>query len=158
MANTQKPVGAGGYYSGANPIPTIQEFIENLDSSKNLRDKEIEETQKKPKGETQEVAQQQQPTTNDAHAPQLVAKRHQKLVTDPVTGKEVVIEHAKKDVVNDVRNPKLSVPNANLGKETVRQISAIISTLTEKDRHDRGHPVRGGVSVQPGHHGTTRPG
>jgi hypothetical protein len=127
MASAQKPVGAGGYYSGSNPIPTIQEFIENLDSSKNLRDKEIEEAQQKLKRETHEIAQQQQLTTNGSNAPQLVAKRHQKIVTDPVTGKEVVIEHAKRCVVSDVRNPKLSVPNANLGKETVRRSSPCVS-------------------------------
>jgi hypothetical protein len=117
MANPQKPVGAGGYYSGTNPIPTIQQFIENLDSSKNLRDQEIDEVQKGPPAQ-----QQQKTTTNGSNTPQLIAKKHQKIVTDPVSGKEVVIEHAKRGVVDDVRDPKLSIPNANLGKETVRRI------------------------------------
>ena len=124
MATAQKPVGAGGYYSGANPIPTIQEFIENLDSSKNIRDKEIDEAQKKQKAETEEAAQKHPPPTNGSNAPKLVAKRHQKIVSDPVTGNEVVIEHAKRSGVDDVRNPKLSVPNANLGKETTAMTEA----------------------------------
>lgn len=40
-------------------------------------------------------------------------------VTDPTTGKQVVIEDVSKAMVNQVENPQLSVPNANLQKETV---------------------------------------
>jgi hypothetical protein len=113
MANANQPVVAGGYYSGANPIPTVQEFIEKLDITKNERDKKIDAAEKKPKGEdvkkVQEHEQRQQQTTNRSSTPQLVAGRHQKIVTDPVTGKQVVIEHAKKEGVRDVRNPKVNI-------------------------------------------------
>jgi Ca2+-dependent lipid-binding protein len=49
---------------------------------------------------------------------QLGIKGTQKRVTDPTTGREVVIEDASKDMMKQVENPQLSVPNANLGKDT----------------------------------------
>jgi len=110
MSKANQPVAAGGYYSGDNPIPTIQEFIEKLDLTKNERDKKIDEDEKRLKGGDEKVQEHEhQQTTNGPSAPQLVAGRHQKIVTDPVTGKQVVIEHAKRDGIKDVRNPKVSV-------------------------------------------------
>lgn len=44
----------------------------------------------------------------------------QKTVTDPTTGRQVVIEDVGKSMLSQVENPTLSVPNANLDKETVR--------------------------------------
>ena len=41
-----------------------------------------------------------------------------KTVTDPTTRKDVQIEDVDKDFMKAVENPQLSVPNANLGKET----------------------------------------
>jgi hypothetical protein len=119
-AQKQPPTQAGkGFYSGANPIPTVSEFIQKLDIGKKERDEQLEKKQH----------QQQQPTTTDA-APQaqapsepLKAGKGQKVVTDPVTGQEVVIENAKKEHVAQADNPKLVVPNANLGKETVRRLT-----------------------------------
>jgi hypothetical protein len=108
MANANQAV-ASRYYSGANPVPTVKEFVEKLDITKNERDKKIDEDEKKQKGqetkELQERKHEQQQATQRSPTPQLVAGKHQKIVTDPVTGNEVVIEHAKKDVIKDVRSP-----------------------------------------------------
>lgn len=41
-----------------------------------------------------------------------------KTVHDPTTGKEVQIEDVDKNFMKAVENPQLSVPNANLGKDT----------------------------------------
>jgi hypothetical protein len=40
-------------------------------------------------------------------------------VTDPTTGREVVIADVNKDMINEVENPHIVVPNANLNKQTV---------------------------------------
>jgi hypothetical protein len=44
---------------------------------------------------------------------------NRRTVTDPTTGNQVVIEDVSKAMMNQVENPQLSVPNANLQKETV---------------------------------------
>ena len=110
----------GGHYSGANPVPTIKQFVEKLDVRKKDRDDQIDSDSKRP-GEHKES--------------KLQAKKGQTVVTDPVTGGEVAIETAKKSMVDGVHNPtvshrsqlsphvtnrtQLSVPNANLGKDSV---------------------------------------
>jgi hypothetical protein len=43
----------------------------------------------------------------------------EKTVTDPTTGREVVIADVNKDMIDEVENPHLIVPNANLNKPTV---------------------------------------
>lgn len=104
----------GGHYSGHNPIPTISQFIENLDKDKKSRDQNLEELNKPS-------------TTSDAH-PHVPTKGGvegtQKLVTDPTTGNKVIIEDVNKDTVKMAENPQLTVPNANLGKETVNILRA----------------------------------
>ncbi|KAI9753804.1 MAG: hypothetical protein M4579_004985 [Chaenotheca gracillima] len=95
----------GGHYSGANPIPNIQKFIEELDSDKKNRDKQIDEQSKSGGGGVR-------PHQNDN------TKHNRKTVTDPVTGKDVDIEDVDKSYMKAVDDPQLSVPNANLGKET----------------------------------------
>jgi hypothetical protein len=103
-AQKPAPTQAGrGFYSGANPIPTAHEFIEKFDIGKKQRDEELEKRQQQP----------QQPETTDA-APQaqapaepLKAGKGQKIVTDPVTGSEVVIENATKGGFRDADNPKV---------------------------------------------------
>lgn len=109
MADGQQTA-PGGYYSGKNRIPTIGQFIERLDKDKSDRDKQIDaqrKTQKQGGGEVQ---------AHHNEAPR--AKSGQKTVTDPTTGKQVVIEDVDKDMMENAKNPVLSVPNANLGKDT----------------------------------------
>ena len=135
MAQQQAP---GGHYSGHNPIPTVRQFVENLDRDKKHRDKEIDERAKAANGNTQTGAAPTTPTragkqTSAANTPKSPAqdgvedhklqKRTvegtEKTVTDPTTGREVVISDVGKDMVDEVENPHLIVPNANLNKPTV---------------------------------------
>jgi hypothetical protein len=97
----------GGYYSSTNKIPTVQKFIENLDKGKKDRDKQIDEAQKRK-------AQ----SGVEAHRPNPKGK-NQREATDPVTGRDVVIEDATSAMYKHVTDPLLSVPNANLGKDSV---------------------------------------
>lgn len=105
MAEAQTTV-PGAHYSGTNKIPTIHKFLENLDRDKKHRDAEIEEQ----KG----IAEQEKNDTTTAaatisgvtpHQNALPQKEGQKTVTDPVTGKDVVIEDAHKDNLDLVDNP-----------------------------------------------------
>lgn len=90
MAQQQK---TGKPWSGANPIPNIQQFVEKLDKNKAERDRQIDEQNKL--GQNDQVA----PHMSEARKPK------GKTVTDPVTGKEVVIEDVGKEFMKGVKNP-----------------------------------------------------
>jgi hypothetical protein len=109
----QQQTAPGGYYSNTNKIPTVQKFIENLDKGKHDRDKQIDEASK------------QKSQTTQSHKPNPKGK-NQREATDPVTGKNVIIEDSTKEMYKHVTDPQLSVPNANLGKDTVRDKRAML--------------------------------
>ena len=85
---SSKPWGA------SNPIPNIQEFVGRLDKDKAARDKAIDAQNGQAAGNTQVTAHQNQ-------APQAQGKT----VTDPVTGKQVVIADVGKEYMKNVDNP-----------------------------------------------------
>lgn len=89
-------MGPGGHYSGANPIPNIQRFVESLDADKKDRDAKINEQMKAP-------------TDIQDHKPRkpVGVKGTRKTVTDPTTGKEVEIEDVNKDFMRAVEDPKV---------------------------------------------------
>jgi len=125
----------GGHYSGHNPIPTVKQFMENLDKDKKHRDKEIDERAKAAKAQTGTApttptrADKKTPATTpktpaqdgvqDHKFQQKTVEGTEKTVTDPTTGREVVIADVNKDMIDEVENPHLIVPNANLNKPTV---------------------------------------
>ncbi|ORY11628.1 hypothetical protein BCR34DRAFT_624727 [Clohesyomyces aquaticus] len=112
MAEQQQQHKPGGHYSGANPVPTVKKFIENLDKDKKDRDQKLD---------AEMAAQAKQTASGDAvaHKPQKRGiEGTQKTVTDPTTGKQVVIEDVDKATMSQVENPQLSIPNANLMKDT----------------------------------------
>lgn len=92
----------GGHYSGKNPVPTVKKFIENLDRDKAERDRKIDDENR--------TRQKEQLSTTDAvpHKPQKKGiEGTQKTVTDPTTGKEVVIEDVSKSMMDQVENPQV---------------------------------------------------
>lgn len=110
MADQQPPLqqhAPGGHYSGQNKVPNIKQFVESLDKDKKERDKQID--QRKTPGGAAEV----RPHKNEKKDPS-----KGKTVTDPTTGKQVVIEDVNDAFRDRAVNPHLSVPNANLGKDT----------------------------------------
>jgi hypothetical protein len=109
MADQQQHA-PGGHYSGRNPVPTVKKFIENLDKDKADRDRKLDEQNATAKKTGEAVPHK---------APKAGIEGTQKTVTDPTTGREVVIEDVNKDMMKQVENPQLSVPNANLDKATV---------------------------------------
>jgi hypothetical protein len=120
MADHQQQTAPGGHYSGHNPIPTVKQFVQNLDKDKAERDRKIDE---------ENAAKQKAAKPTGDAVPHQPEKRGisgtQKTVTDPTTGKQVVIEDVNKATMSQVENPQLSVPNANLNKDTVRGILPI---------------------------------
>lgn len=101
MADQQQHA-PGGHYSGHNKIPTVNQFIEKLDRDKKGRDKELDEQKK-----AREYAAKTGKSGGDAvpHQELLHPKANQKTVTDPTTGKEIVIEDVNKDMINASKNP-----------------------------------------------------
>ncbi|RAL58766.1 hypothetical protein DID88_009180 [Monilinia fructigena] len=108
MSNDHKK-GPGAHYSGANPIPNIQRFVDSLDSDKRDRDAKInEQVQQRDHSEATDHPQGQPHGVDGTR----------KIVTDPTTGKDVEIEDVNADFMKAVDKPQLSVPNANLNKPT----------------------------------------
>lgn len=99
---TEQQRAPGGHYSGANPIPTIQKFVESLDRDKKDRDKRIEEgRRRKP--------QQTQGDVTPHKASDAGKSGTRQTVTDPTTGHEVVIEDANKDFMKASEDPKVGL-------------------------------------------------
>jgi hypothetical protein len=116
----------GGHYSGHNPIPTVRQFVENLDKDKKARDRKLDE----------EAALKRQQGQQDAPKPHQQPEKQvegtEKTVTDPTTGREVVIADVSKEMIQEVEDPHLVVPNANLNKSTVRILYTLhYSLLTD---------------------------
>ncbi|KAJ2906907.1 hypothetical protein MKZ38_009770 [Zalerion maritima] len=100
----------GGHYSGAHRIPNIKEFVDSLDREKKERDAKIDANLSQNKHSNDEVKE---------HEAEEKGKRGtRKSVRDPVTGRDVEIEDVNADFMKAVEDPYLSVPNANLGKDT----------------------------------------
>lgn len=120
MASQQQKA-PGGHYSGHNPIPTVKQFVENLDKDKKERDRQIDaQAAAARQGKTGQNAT----TASDAQ-PHKMQKRSvegtEKTVTDPTTGNQVTISDVNKSMMAEVEDPHIVVPNANLQKDTVRQ-------------------------------------
>lgn len=107
MAAQQQQTGKP--WSATNKIPNIQDFVAKLDKGKADRDRQIDEShaQNNAAADPSVVAHQNEPPSTKG-----------KTVTDPTTGNQVQIEDVGEDFMKAVKDPMLSVPNANLGKPT----------------------------------------
>jgi len=116
MSNSSTPIAPKSHYSGHNPIPTINQFIENLDRDKKDRDREIDEARKAKAAALQAQKKGQIPPPDaqggasdvNSHQQHKYGKEGtQKTVTDPTTGRQVVIEDVNKDMLKNVENPSV---------------------------------------------------
>lgn len=99
MSNDHRK-GPGTHYSGANPIPNIQRFVQSLDADKKERDE---------RNSQQNHATQNGDATDHKEGPGKSASgKGRKVVTDPTTGKEVEIEDVNKDFMRGVKDPQVS--------------------------------------------------
>lgn len=98
MASNMNKKGPGDHYSGNNPIPNIHKFVENLDADKKERDKRINKQLQNQNGSEAVDHVNGQKTRESAS---------RKVVTDPVTGREVTVEDVNKDFMKAVDNPQV---------------------------------------------------
>ena len=106
MAQQQK---AGKPWSGANPIPNIQQFVEGLDRDKRERDRQIDEANKQRQADGVPVAHKNE-------KPSTVGKT----VTDPTTGNQVIIEDFGKDLMKEVDDPMVRWDRGKVEKQLAR--------------------------------------
>jgi hypothetical protein len=123
---SQQQTAPGGHYSGHNPIPTVKQFIQNLDKDKAERDRQIDEQAKTSKpGQKPGLATStgRDVTASGGAEPHKMQKRSvegtEQTVTDPTTGNRVTISDVDKAMMDEVENPHIVIPNANLNKATV---------------------------------------
>lgn len=109
MADNETVHKPGGFYSGQNKIPTINEFVSRLDRDKKNRDREIDEArqqQKKQGGRhAAQVDGEAKPHENELHV-----GKNQKKVRDPTSGRDIVIEDFGKEAMGRADNPTVSSP------------------------------------------------
>lgn len=135
---------SGQHYSGTNRIPNIKQFIDSLDKDKKARDADIDTFQQQKKQQQGKNGEISEHTDSSA-----VKGKRQRIVTDPITGKgmqrecarlpqawelrfrvanvyitEVEIDDMDGKLLEAVKDPMLSIPNANLDKETTAKTEA----------------------------------
>lgn len=88
----------GKPWSGTNKIPTIGQFIDNLDKDKKNRDKQVEAG---GKGHVEVKNQDVMPHKNQERI------KDAKEVSDPVTGHQVMISDVGKEYMDNAVNPKV---------------------------------------------------
>ena len=88
--------------------------MQNLDKDKKDRDAKLEELRRLEQQQGQDGASDATPHTETKAGKAGTLKT----VHDPTTQQDVQIEDVDKDFMKAVENPQLSVPNANLGKDT----------------------------------------
>ena len=102
--------------------------MQNLDKDKKERDTRNEEKHRQQKLGGSEVHTHTETAAGKAGT--------LKTVTDPTTGNRVQIEDVDKDFMKAVEDPQLSVPNANLGKDTTVKTSSDQSNPEYKHNQD----------------------
>ena len=123
MADQQQMTGKP--WSGTNKIPNIKQFVAKLDKDKADRDRQIDQSTQQNGADPSIIAHK-----NEVHT------KKGKIVTDPTTGNQVEIEDVGEDFMKAVKDPMLSVPNANLGKPTTVKTEATQSGEEYKRNQD----------------------
>ena len=105
----------GEHWSGANPVPTVQKFIENLDKDKKERDRRIDEETKRKneamKGQNVKGGEVHGGKDGDVmtHEARKVSKEKMRMVTDPTTGKDIGVEDQDEKSMEAVKDPKVAI-------------------------------------------------
>jgi hypothetical protein len=106
----------GEHWSGANPVPTVQKFIESLDHEKKERDRRIDgenqakKEEQRRKKEQESKGEKPDDTQNGdvmTHKPREVSQAKMRTVTDPTTGKDIGVEDQDEDSMDTVKNPRV---------------------------------------------------
>ena len=108
---------SGKPWSGQNKIPTINQFLENLDRDKKDRDAQVD-AQSKTAGSAETTPQKSGLFSKKQTGGEEVADhvnrpsktKNGKTVTDPTTGKQVIIEDVGKEFMKNVDEPMVPAP------------------------------------------------
>lgn len=137
MGDSEPAAASGGArYSGKNKIPTARELLDRLDKDKKDRDKQVEKDREEREKQRAQNQNNDTGDVTDHHNAAPKPKEGQKVVRDPVTGKDVTIQDVGDETMENVQNPILSVPNANLGKDTPVQSSSDQKNPEYKEKQD----------------------
>lgn len=104
----------GEHWSGANPVPTVQKFVEHLDREKKERDRRIDEENKAKQERNrkiQELGEDEGQGDVSAHKAREVSQAKTRMVTDPTTGREIGVEDQDETSMEAVKNPTVSLPS-----------------------------------------------
>lgn len=102
----------GQNWSGGNPIPTVQKFMEHLDRDKKERDQRIDEDNRAKK---QHAKQSGTGGVQDggkngeavAHQAREISQANVRTVTDPTTGRDIGVEDQDEKSMDAIRDPKV---------------------------------------------------
>lgn len=127
MASTKKEAPSpqthrvGEHWSGANPVPTVQKFIEHLDNEKKERDQRIDQDKKlrdelarqqknatkgqQPESQKPQEGKEEEDGDVEAHKAREVPWHKIHTVTDPTTGRDIGVEDQDETSMEAVKNP-----------------------------------------------------
>lgn len=92
---------SGKPWSGQNKIPTIGQFIDNLDRDKKQRDQQVASGTHQQQQDVHVKNQEVMPHKNQERI------KNAKAVSDPVTGGQVMIADVGKEHMENATNPKV---------------------------------------------------
>lgn len=96
----------GEHWSAANPVPTIQKFMQHLESEKEERKAHEEEvTAKEIQARQEREARGENLDEATAHKNREIPKGKTRMVTDPTTGKNIEVEDLDEESMEVVKNP-----------------------------------------------------
>ncbi|KAF9883064.1 hypothetical protein FE257_004143 [Aspergillus nanangensis] len=134
-AESPKNRRVGEHWSAQNPVPTINRFMEHLERDKQERKAHEEALGNKEKEKREKKASEHPSEDALPHRPRKTNGKT-RMVTDPTTGRDIEVEDADEDSMNPVKDPKLVVPNANLGKPTPVKTDPYQSIRDYKENQD----------------------
>lgn len=115
----------GEHWSAANPVPTIQKFMQHLETEKEERKAHEEEVVAKEQEERRQKQERGEKIEDDeetsAHKPRKVPKGKTRMVTDPTTGREIEVEDQDEESMETVKSP------------TVLSFLALVGNREERD-------------------------
>lgn len=97
----------GEHWSAANPIPTIQKFMEHLDIEKHERKAHEEDVTARQEAEHRRKQEYGENVDEEvgAHQPRKAPKGKTRMVTDPTTGRDIEVEDQDEESMEPVKNP-----------------------------------------------------
>lgn len=102
----------GEHWSAANPVPTIQKFMQNLETEKEERKAHEEEVNRREQEARlqREARGEKIEDETTAHKNREIPKGKTRMVTDPTTGKDIEVEDLDEESMEVVKNPTVCPP------------------------------------------------